>query len=183
MSAPAAARPGPVPERFATERLDAHRVSEADEPFLRAMFGDARVHATLGGPRDDGQVHATAQRWSAHWDRTGFGPWIVAERATAAPVGWVGLCETDTGGAGGVEILYAVAADHWRRGFASEAGRAAVVMGHGALGRDELVAFTLPHNVGSRAVMEGLGFTYTEDVVHAGLPHVLYRRRNGVVGG
>jgi RimJ/RimL family protein N-acetyltransferase len=172
-----------VPERFATERLDARRIGTADAPFLRAMFDDPHVHATLGGPRDDARLEELLNRMTGHWDRAGFGTWIVAERATGDPIGWVGLHETDTGGPGGVELLYAVASPHWRRGFAVEAGRAAVVVGHSGLGRDELVAFTLPHNAGSRAVMERLGFAYEQDVEHAGLPHVLYRRRNGASGG
>jgi RimJ/RimL family protein N-acetyltransferase len=166
-----------VPGRFATERLDAHRVTELDEPFLRAMFADERVFATLGGPRDEAGVRDLLDRMNVHWERAGFGTWVLVERATAQPVGWVGLHETDVGGAGGVELLYSVAADHWRRGIASEAGRAAVVVGHGSLGRSELVAFTMVDNIGSRTVMERLGFVYEDDVLHAGLPHALYRRR------
>jgi RimJ/RimL family protein N-acetyltransferase len=170
---------GRAPEVFATARLDAHRVTAADEAFLRAMFADPGVTATLGGPRDDARVREMLDRMTSHWDRTGFGTWILVERATGTPVGWVGLHETETGGPGGVELLYAVASTRWRRGYASEAGRAAVVVGHGPLGRDELVAFTLVDNVGSRSVMEHLGFVYDADVEHAGLPHVLYRRARG----
>lgn len=47
------------------------------------------------------------------------------------------------------------------------------------LGLDEVVAFTLPTNLASRAVMERTGFTFAGDVEHAGLAHVLYRRRGG----
>ena len=38
-----------------------------------------------------------------------------------------------------------------------------------------VVAFTLPDNTASRRVMEKLGMTYERDIVHADLPHVLYR--------
>ena len=41
----------------------------------------------------------------------------------------------------------------------------------------ELVAFTLPDNLGSRRVMEKSGFVYERDIVHVGLAHVLYRHR------
>jgi ribosomal-protein-alanine N-acetyltransferase len=47
------------------------------------------------------------------------------------------------------------------------------------VGLDELVAFTLPANVRSRRVMEKAGLGYEKDIVHAGLPHVLYRIRRG----
>jgi ribosomal-protein-alanine N-acetyltransferase len=39
---------------------------------------------------------------------------------------------------------------------------------------ERIVAFTLPHNKASRTVMDHCGFTYNRDIVHAGLPHVLY---------
>ena len=44
------------------------------------------------------------------------------------------------------------------------------------LGLGEIVAFTLPTNIASRRVMEKSGFAYEREIVHAGLPHVLYRQ-------
>jgi [ribosomal protein S5]-alanine N-acetyltransferase len=37
------------------------------------------------------------------------------------------------------------------------------------------VAFTLATNQASRRVMEKVGGQFESDIVHAGLPHVLYR--------
>ncbi len=45
------------------------------------------------------------------------------------------------------------------------------------LGIRDLVAFTLPTNLGSRGVMEKAGFRYERDITWANLPHVLYRRK------
>ena len=39
----------------------------------------------------------------------------------------------------------------------------------------DLIAFTLPDNLASRRVMEKAGFAYEREILHAGLPHVLYR--------
>jgi RimJ/RimL family protein N-acetyltransferase len=163
-----------APEAFATARLDAHRVGPADEHFLVAVFGDPRVTRTLGGPRDRDRVRADVERWNRHWDDHGYGLWIVVERAAAQPVGWTMLHRTDTGGPG-VEVGWTVAADHWRRGYATEAATAAIRTGFDELAMDEIVAFTLADNVASRGVMEKLGFGYDGEVEHAGLPHVLYR--------
>jgi RimJ/RimL family protein N-acetyltransferase len=57
--------------------------------------------------------------------------------------------------------------------------QAAITAAFGPVGVDELIAFTLPNNVASRRVMEKTGFVYERDIVHALLPHVLYRRRAG----
>jgi RimJ/RimL family protein N-acetyltransferase len=163
-----------APETFATARLDAHRVGPADEDFLVGVFGDPRVTATLGGPRDRDRVRADVARWNGHWDEHAFGLWILVDRAAGAPVGWTMLHRTDTGGPG-VEVGWTIGADHWRRGYATEGARAALEIGFDRLGLDEIVAFTLTDNTASRGVMEKLGFHSAEVVDHAGLPHVLYR--------
>jgi [ribosomal protein S5]-alanine N-acetyltransferase len=165
----------PVPESFVTDRLAAHRVTDADEPFLAAMFADPQVHATLGGPRDAARIREMLDRMLANWERSGYGTWILEDRSTGAPVGWVGLHDTETGGPGGVELLYAITSDRWREGLATEAGRAVVDFARESLDHDELVCFTLVDNVGSQRTMRGLGFQEAGEVEHAGLPHVLTR--------
>ncbi len=158
-----------------TTRLVARRVTADDEPFVCDVFSDARVAANLGGPRDAERVRRDVQRWSAHWSDHGFGLWILRDSGTAEPVGWTMLHVTDTGGTPGVEVGWTIVAPWWRKGLASEAGAEAVRIGFDALGLDEIVSFTQPHNVASRGVMEKIGFVYDCDVAHADLPHVLYR--------
>lgn len=160
---------------FSTERLDATRVDVTDLSFVREVFADPRVTATLGGPRDAARVDQDLDRWDAHWRDHGFGMWILRERVSGARVGWTMLHMTDVGGVGGVEVGWTVVADHWRQGLASEAGAAATTIGFEQLGLGGLVSFTLPHNVASRGVMENLGFAFDAEIEHAGLPHVLYR--------
>jgi RimJ/RimL family protein N-acetyltransferase len=83
-----------------------------------------------------------------------------------------------------VEIGWRLARAHWGRGYATEAARAALGHAFGPLGLGEVVAFTVPANVPSRAVMTRLGMTRTpaDDFDHPLLPeghplrrHVLYR--------
>ncbi len=78
-----------------------------------------------------------------------------------------------------VELPWSVLPKLQRRGFATEAARAALGVALG-LGLGPLVALTLPDNRASRGVMEKVGLRYEREVEHAGLPHVLYgfdRRR------
>jgi RimJ/RimL family protein N-acetyltransferase len=85
-----------------------------------------------------------------------------------------------------VEIGWRLAFEHWGRGYATEAARAAVDCGFRRLGLQEIVAFTVPANWRSIRVMEQLGMTRSpaEDFDHPRLPaghrlyrHVLYRLR------
>jgi RimJ/RimL family protein N-acetyltransferase len=164
-----------APEELVTERLVAHRGGPADEDFVVSMFADPRVHATLGGPRDRAKVRDALARWDAHWDVHGFGPWIANDGTTGAPVGWILLHTTETGGPGSIEVGWSIAADRWGEGLATEGGAAVTAVGFDTVGVDALVSFTLVDNLGSRRVMEKIGFGFDTAVEHAGLPHVLYR--------
>ena len=74
-----------------------------------------------------------------------------------------------------VEVLYALRSDFWGNHFATEMAMAVVEFAFEQLRVTELVAYTLPTNVGSRRVMEKCGFECEKETVHAGLRHVLYR--------
>jgi RimJ/RimL family protein N-acetyltransferase len=164
----------PAPDIVTTERLELRRMHAGAKPFLLGMWSDPHVTATLGGPRDEPQVQAGLDATLDHWNRRGFGSYLVFERATGTPIGWAGLKETDVGGAGGVEVLYAIAASHWRQGIATEAASAVVDVAR-SIGLPRLVCFTLVENIGSQRTMAAVGFTGREEVEHAGLPHVLAR--------
>jgi ribosomal-protein-alanine N-acetyltransferase len=159
-----------------TERLVAERLNADHHDALVALLGDPRVGATLGGTLDAVGVADTLARQVDHWERHGFGHWIWRERATGDVVARGGLQHTRVTGFDDVEVGWAVMADRWGEGFATELGAAALSAGFETLALASIVAFTLPDNIASRRVMERLGFAYERDVEHAGLPHVLYRR-------
>jgi RimJ/RimL family protein N-acetyltransferase len=74
-----------------------------------------------------------------------------------------------------IEVGYGLMPEFWGQGLATELARESVRVGFEVLGASEMICFTLPDNRGSRRVMEKAAFRYERDIVHAGLPHVLYR--------
>lgn len=56
-----------------------------------------------------------------------------------------------------VEIGWRLAAEHWGRGYATEAAREVLAYGFATLGLEEIVSFTTETNLRSRRVMEKLG--------------------------
>jgi RimJ/RimL family protein N-acetyltransferase len=158
-----------------TARMIGEPIGPQHRAGLIALLGDPRVGATLGGVASPEVVDDQIERLAAHWERHGFGLYVWRDRATGAIVARGGPQHTRVGGRDEVEIGWAVAADRWGEGLATELGAASVEHALGPVGRPDVVAFTLHHNVASRRVMDKLGFTYERDVVHAGLPHVLYR--------
>jgi len=167
-------------ERVETERMILERLRlEHGSEQLRLLL-DPRVNATLWPrtqPPTEGEVLDGLAAKVQHWDSNGFGMWMLRDRETGEMVGRGGLQHTYTAGLHDVEAGWAIVPERWGQGLATELAHACVEVGFEQVGLLEIVAFTLPSNIGSRRVMEKAGFTYHRDIIHAGLPHVLYRRR------
>ena len=74
-----------------------------------------------------------------------------------------------------MELPYALVAEYWDRGLATEMFRAILKLTFERLGLADVVCFTLPTNRTSQRLMKKAGFGCERDVVYAGLPHVLCR--------
>jgi [ribosomal protein S5]-alanine N-acetyltransferase len=129
------------------------------------------------GPTHHSRCAGQPGRQAHHWERHGFGLWLLRDRATGELVGRGGLQYTDAIGGYAVEAAWAIVPERWGRGLATELGQASVRVAFESLRLDEIIAITLPGNVGSRRVMEKAGFVYDREIEHVGLAHVLYRRR------
>ena len=137
-------------------------------------MNEPRVAKTLGGVQTREHWESFLRKDIAHWEVHDFGPWHAFERSTDQLVGRIGSHVTVVEGVLEVELAWAVHPDHWGQGYAAELAIPArdLVFSRGIR---SVVAFTLPDNTASRRVMEKLGMTYERDIVHADLPHVLYR--------
>ena len=169
-------------ESFVTERLSAERLSAGDLAELCRLHQDPNVMATLsadGGVIADDETRRMLQRNLEHWDQYGYGLWMFRDRVDRQFVGRGGLKHVDVEGRDEVELAYAVISPHWGKRFATEMATAIVALGFQRLGLAEIVCFTLTTNRASQRVMQKAGFTYERDIVHAGLPHVLYRLTAG----
>jgi ribosomal-protein-alanine N-acetyltransferase len=166
-------------ERIETTRLLCERLRMEHLPDVSRLLSDRRVAEWLwphGGPTEQDLIEGTAEK-ERHWERHGFGIWLLRDIHTQESVGWGGLQWTYIADLNHIEVAWAISPERWSQGLATEMARAAIAAAFGPLGVRELIAFTLPENVASRRVMEKTGFVYERDIVHALLPHVLYRRR------
>jgi ribosomal-protein-alanine N-acetyltransferase len=169
-----------APEAVATGRMRAERIGPRHLDALAPMLADPRVGATMGGVLDREQVAEQLAELDGKWERDGFGYYMWFDTATGAPVARGGLSRAEFDGRPEVELGWLVTPARWGEGLATEVGAAAVEVAFGPLGLDDVVAFTLPDNVGSRRVMEKLGFVYEKTAPYKVYgDHVLYRRRRG----
>jgi ribosomal-protein-alanine N-acetyltransferase len=160
---------------FRTDRLIAERLHVEDLDELCRMHHDPRVMATLGGLRSDDQTQQFLRENLRHWDRHGYGLWMFRVKADGRFVGRGGLRHVHVGGNDEVELAYALMASFWGSGLATEMAGAILTVAFEHLGLADVVAFTLTTNQASRRVMEKVGCQFEREIVHAGLPHVLYR--------
>ncbi|HWF26277.1 MAG TPA: GNAT family N-acetyltransferase [Solirubrobacteraceae bacterium] len=164
-------------DRVETARMIAERLQPQHQDELAPLLGDPRVARTLWPgqdlPSEAQLLHSLADKLD-HWERFGFGLWLLRDRVTGAVVGRGGLQHTRVAGAGEVEAGWAIAPARWGEGLATELAHACVAVGFGTLTLDHIIALALPTNVASRRVMEKSGFVYERDVHYCGLAHVLY---------
>jgi RimJ/RimL family protein N-acetyltransferase len=175
---------GPI--TLSTARLRLRPWRPEDLPTYAAMNADPRVREYFPKVLTAAESDREAARIAAHFDQHGFGLWAVEVVGTADFAGFVGLAIPgfEAHFTPCVEIGWRLAFEHWGRGYATEAARAALDCGFERLGLEEIVAFTVPGNWRSRRVMERLGMrrSAADDFDHPRLPpghplrrHVLYR--------
>jgi RimJ/RimL family protein N-acetyltransferase len=166
-------------KEWLTPRLLARAPAPEDEQGYLGTFLDPAVGEWLRPapmpPLGEGEVHEmlAEDRW--HWAEHGFGPWVLIERGSEEMVGRGGLRWTEIDGARLVELPWALRSDRWGRGLATEAASAAVEWAE-SLRLPEVAALVLPDNVRSQHVAENAGLRLAGETLHAGLPHLVYRR-------
>ncbi len=150
------------------------------------MNADARVMEFFPKTLTRVESDEVADRIESNFAKHGFGLYALELRETDELIGFTGLAVPafDAPFMPCVEIGWRLAFEHWGRGLATEAARAALQSGSEGLGLKEIVAFTVPANARARRVMEKLGMTRNpeDDFDHPqiveGHPlrrHVLYR--------
>ncbi len=169
-----------------TERLVLRQWRDEDLGPFAELNADAETMRYFPAPPSREESDALAERARRQIEAEGWGLWAVEVAGSASFIGFVGLARPsfEEHFTPAVEVGWRLAREHWGRGYATEAGRAAVSHGFEELGLDEIVSFTSRLNEPSWRVMERLGMSRdpSEDFEHPRVPlghplrlHVLYR--------
>jgi RimJ/RimL family protein N-acetyltransferase len=169
-----------------TERLLLRQWKDADLVAFGAMNADPRVMEFFPGVLARDESDRRVDRFRAQFLERGFGVWAVEVPGVTPFVGFVGLAypHLPPPFEPRVEIGWRLAFEHWGKGYATEAARAALDAAFHIPEIDEIVSMTAVANFRSRRVMEKLGLRHSsnDDFEHPGLPeghalrrHVLYR--------
>ena len=119
-------------------------------------------------------ARAWIERNMKSYDANGFGLWAMDLRSTGEFIGQCGLTVQIVEGEPHVEAGWHVNRTYWRRGYASEAGGAALDVAWDRLGLDRVISLILKENVPSAGVARKLGMTIEREVVYKDLLHDLW---------
>jgi ribosomal-protein-alanine N-acetyltransferase len=163
-----------------TERLILRPFRDDDLDAYTEMLQTPEVRASFHLPVDVGRELA----WSAmaagvgQWELRGTGQWAAVARATGAFLGRAGMHHPERDDWPGIEIGWAFHPRHWGKGYATEAGSAAVEYAFAHHDVDALYSVILPENKRSQAVAQRLGFTLFETRItshYPESPHGIWR--------
>ena len=162
-----------VPE-LRTERLLMREFRDEDHEPFAALLGDPEVSKALG--HDEPITPADAWRemamLSGHWQLKGFGHWVLEALDTGEVLGRAGLFYPPDWPA--LEVGWTLAREHWGKGYATEAARAACIWAHEALGARHIISLIQASNSRSIRVAERLGETLEGEVNLRGFDLLVY---------
>lgn len=143
-----------------TERLILRNWEDRDRSLFHRINSDEQVMEFFPFRRSRAEADAKMDQFRSWIEEDGYG-FAAAEIATTGEcIGFVGLLDPEnlpTVQPGGVEIGWRLAPEYWGKGYVTEASRAWLAFGFGALDLEEIVSFAVVGNHRSLAVMERLG--------------------------
>ena len=160
-----------------TERLRLRRFRHADVDAVFAIIGDDVAMQYY--PKTFGR--ADAEQWIERNRRRyledGYGLFAVALKGNEDLIGDCGIIKQSVEGALAMEVGYHFRRDQWGHGYATEAAQGCMGLAFGHFGAKKLISLIRPENTPSRRVAERNGMKLERQVMHYGLPHLVYTMR------
>ena len=157
-----------------TERLRLRRFRHDDVDAVFAIIGDdvaMQYYPRTFDRRDAKQwVDRNLLRYAEH----GHGLFAVMLKGDDEVIGDCGVIRQTVDGEPQLEVGYHFRRDQWGHGYATEAARACMRLALHAFGADKVISLIRPENIPSRRVAERNGMKLEREVMHHGLPHLVY---------
>lgn len=160
-----------------TSRLGFSTWRDEDLADAMLLWGDPDVarYISAGGKFSEDQIRLRLRREIENQKTSGMQYWPIFLLQTGEFAGCCGLRPYDAG-KNMLELGVHLRREHWGKGLASEACRAAMEYAFGLLGALALFAGHNPNNAASAKMLAGLGFRFTHDEYYepTGLMHPSY---------
>jgi RimJ/RimL family protein N-acetyltransferase len=141
------------------------------------MVGDAETMRFYPHPFMPVEARYWLQRQFDRYARDGHGLWLVIERESGHRVGQVGLAIQEVDRMQEPEIGWLIHRTYWRRGFATEAGRAVRDFAFGTMGLKRVISLIRPVNEPSQGVAKKVGMVVERETDFHGYRHLVFAVR------
>jgi len=150
----------PVDTILETSRLRLRKFTLDDAAFARELVNDAAWLKYIGdrGVRTLDDAKTYIGKTFTHYERNGFGAYVVELKATGEAMGNCGLFKRD--GLPDVDIGFAFLERFRGHGYAHEAAAATLALARERFGFKRIVAYTVPYNTSSIQLLEKLGLKF-----------------------
>ncbi|NUR87044.1 MAG: GNAT family N-acetyltransferase [Nonomuraea sp.] len=151
-----------------TERLILRPLTGDDFEDYAAMLADPEVSGGLAETVGTSPAEAwrSLATFIGHREIRGFSHWALVEKDTGSFVGRAGPWQPH--GFPGLGVGWSLARPYWGKGYATEAGRAALRYCFEELGATEVVSIIKPDNARSISVAERIGHRHLRDLDYRG---------------
>lgn len=157
-----------------TERLILSPWETSDWTAFRPIATDPEVMRYINGgiPWTDEQIQDFVGRQVSLYSARGYCRWKIVEASTGGLIGFCGPGMWRD--APDPELGWWLARDHWGRGLATEAARAAFEDAFERIGLNRIISIAMPENVASIGVMKKLGLKFDVEFESEGIKLVRY---------
>jgi RimJ/RimL family protein N-acetyltransferase len=163
-----------------TERLLLRHIRPSDADYFAETHADEAVMRHIGGPLGREDAWRRAMTGAGFWGVLGIGLWAVERRLDGRTIGHVGFFDfqrdMEPSIAGEPEMGWIFAPDGQGKGYATEAGRAALDWFDSTVGAVSIPALIDRGNQASMRLAERLGFERQPDAIYRGQPIAVFRR-------
>ncbi len=160
-----------------TDRLRLRRFRREDVDAVFAIIGDEVAMRYYPKTFDRHDAVDWIERNLRRYTVNGHGLFAVTLKGSDQVIGDCGVIRQEIEGGPQLEVGYHFRRDHWGHGYATEAARACMGLAFSSLGARKVISLIRPENVPSRRVAERNGMQVERQVMHAGLPHLVYAMR------
>jgi [ribosomal protein S5]-alanine N-acetyltransferase len=157
-----------------TERLILRRLRAGDADAIFAVIGDPVAMQYFPQTYDRKDAEEWIDRNLRRYADDGHGIYAMVLKASGDVIGDCGLVTQQIEGGPALEVGYHLRRDQWGHGYATEAARACMNFAFCELAAERVVSLIRPENLPSRRVAERNGMEVEREVMHSGLPHLVY---------
>ena len=160
-----------------TARLRLRRFRHEDVDAVFAVIGDDVAMQYYPKTFNRADAKQWIERNLRRYRENGYGLFAVTPKDSDDLIGDCGVIKQSVEGELAMEVGYHFRRDQWGHGYATEAAHACMGLAFLTFGAGQVISLIRPENTPSRRVAERNGMKLERQVMHYGLPHIVYAMR------